>query len=317
MSPLPSTPAQTRVSWIGTGVMGASMAGHLLSAGYAVCVYNRTRAKAEPLIARGATWAESPAAAAADAHIICSMVGFPADVREVLLGDEGAISHSQPGTILIDFTTSDPTLAEEVARAAVARGLFALDAPVSGGDIGARNAALSIMVGGDESTFDAVLPLLQTLGKTIVHQGPAGSGQHTKLTNQILVASQMIGVCEALLYAYRAGLNLETVLQSVSPGAAGSWSLSNLGPRMIANNFAPGFYVDHFVKDLGLALAESRRMRLSLPGTALAEQLYLAVQAQGDGRLGTHALLRALAALSGISWEARMNSRTASISSPS
>ncbi|HTW13023.1 MAG TPA: NAD(P)-dependent oxidoreductase [Solirubrobacteraceae bacterium] len=295
-------PKQTRIGWVGLGVMGSSMCGHLLDAGYPVTVHTRTRASAEPLISRGATWADTPAEVAAASEVTFAIVGFPPDVREVFLGEKGALGAAVPGTVLVDMTTSEPQLAAEIAEAAAAKGVAALDAPVSGGDAGARNATLSIMVGGEAATLERVRPLLEVLGKTIVHQGPAGAGQHAKMVNQILIASTMVGVCEALLYAYRAGLDLETVLESVASGAAGSWSLSNYTPRMLAGDFEPGFVVDHFIKDMGIALAEARRMRLSVPGLALAEQLYVALSAQGYGRKGTQALVLALARLSDIDW---------------
>jgi 3-hydroxyisobutyrate dehydrogenase len=293
------------VGWIGTGVMGRSMCEHVLGAGHAVTVYSRTREKAESLIEQGATWADSPAGVAADAEVVFSIVGYPADVREVILGENGALAGAPSGAILVDMTTSEPSLAVEIADAARERGVEALDAPVSGGDVGARNGTLSIMAGGDASALGRVRPLLETMGKTIVHQGGPGAGQHTKMVNQILIASGMIGVCEALLYGYRAGLDLETVLESVAGGAAGSWSLSNYGPRMLSGDFAPGFVVEHFVKDMGIALDEAKRMKLSLPGLALAEQLYVALVAQGKGRKGTHSLILALAALSEVDWQAR------------
>jgi 3-hydroxyisobutyrate dehydrogenase len=298
-------PGRTRLGWIGTGVMGASMCGHLMKAGYPMTVYSRTRAKAEPLLEAGASWANSPREVAEASQIVFSIVGFPTDVREALLGDEGALAGAGPGSILVDMTTSQPTLAREIAERAQRKSVGALDAPVSGGDIGAREARLSIMVGGDAATVAAVMPCFQVMGKTILHQGPAGAGQHTKTVNQILIATNMIGVSEALLYAYRAGLDLNRVLESVASGAAGSWSLSNLGPRIIANNFDPGFYVEHFVKDMGIALEEAHRMDLALPGLALSHQLYTALRAQGSGRLGTHALATALAQLSGIDWRQR------------
>ena len=292
----------TALGWIGTGVMGASMCGHLLAAGYRVTVNSRTRARAEPLLEAGAAWADSPAAVAAAADVVFTMVGFPADVREVVLGPEGVLAGPREGSVLVDTTTSEPSLAREIEQAARAKGIASLDAPVSGGDVGARNATLSIMVGGDEATLDSVRPLLEVLGKTIVHQGPAGAGQHTKMVNRILIAGGMIGVCEALLYAYRAGLDLETVLESVSGGAAGSWSLSNYAPRMLKGDFAPGFFVEHFLKDMEIALDEARRLNLSLPGLALAHELYLALRAQGGGRNGTQALILALARLSDVEW---------------
>ncbi len=294
------------IGWIGTGVMGRSMCGHLLKAGYRVQVYSRTPAKAADLLEAGAQWCESPAAVASGADLVCSMVGYPQDVREVYLGPQGALAQMKPGTVLIDFTTSEPTLAVELAELGQQRGVAAIDAPVSGGDIGARNATLSIMLGGDEQVCRAWQPLLEQLGKTIVYQGPAGSGQHTKMVNQTLIATNMIGVCEALLYAHTAGLDLERVMQSVASGAAGSWSLSNLGPRIIANQFDPGFFVEHFIKDMGIVLQEARRMQLALPGLALAHQLYMALQAQGGGRYGTHALQLALARMSGQDWLERL-----------
>ena len=299
------SPGKTRIGWIGTGVMGNSMCGHLIKAGFSATVYTRTPAKAEHLVNLGAKWAASPKEVAEASDVIFAIVGFPQDVREVFLGEKGALAGSKKGNILVDMTTSEPSLAVEIAEAAKAKGVYAVDAPVSGGDIGAREARLSIMIGGDKDVVEALQPCWQAMGKTIVHQGAPGAGQHTKMVNQILISTMMIGVCEALLYGYKAGLNLETVMQSVSTGAAGSWSLSNLGPRMMANNFDPGFFVEHFVKDMGIALAESKRMGLSLPGLALAEQLYLCVKARGFGRNGTHALLLALSEMSGIDWRNR------------
>lgn len=299
------SPETTRLGWIGTGVMGASMAGHLLAAGFPVTVYNRRKEKAEGLIAKGAKWAASPLEVAEQSDVVFSIVGFPADVREVLLGEQGALGGSRPGTILVDMTTSDPSLAREVYEAAKARQVHSVDAPVSGGDVGAKEARLSIMLGGDQAVCDALSPCWNAMGKTIVYQGGAGAGQHTKMVNQILIATNMIGVCEALLYGYKAGLDLPTVLKSVGSGAAGSWSLSNLGPRIMDNNFDPGFFVEHFIKDMGIALAEAKQMGLCLPGLALGHQLYLAVQAQGHGRDGTHALELALANMAGVDWKAR------------
>jgi 3-hydroxyisobutyrate dehydrogenase len=302
-------PGETKVGWIGTGVMGLSMAGHLLKAGFPLTAYSRTKAKAEPLLAQGAKWAETPRAVAAASDVIFSIVGFPSDVREVLLGPNGALAGSKAGNVLVDMTTSEPALAVEIAQAANAKGVFSVDAPVSGGDVGAKNAALSIMVGGDKEVVEALSPCFSAMGKTIVYQGAAGAGQHTKMVNQILIATNMIGVCEALLYGYKAGLDLPTVMQSVGSGAAGSWSLANLGPRIMNDNFDPGFFVEHFIKDMGIALAEARRMGLALPGLALAHQLYVAVKAQGYGRNGTQALELALAQLSGINWKERHHGR--------
>jgi 3-hydroxyisobutyrate dehydrogenase len=285
--------------------MGLSMCGHVLDAGYDVTLTNRTPARAKPLLERGASWADTPAEVAAASDAVFSIVGYPADVRAVVLGEEGALAGLAPGGLLVDMTTSEPSLAAEIASAAGAASVAALDAPVSGGDVGARNATLSIMVGGEEEAFERARPLFEVMGKTIVRQGGPGAGQHTKMVNQILIATGMIGVCEALLYGYKAGLDLETVLESVASGAAGSWSLSNYGPRMLAGNLDPGFVVEHFVKDMGIALAEARRMKLSLPGLALAQQLYIALEAQGHGRLGTHSLILALADVSRIDWTGR------------
>jgi 3-hydroxyisobutyrate dehydrogenase len=296
---------KTRLGWIGTGVMGSSMAGHLLKAGFALTAFNRTKSKAEPLLAQGAKWADTPKAVAAASEVVFAIVGFPSDVREVMLGTDGALAGSKSGNVLVDMTTSEPSLAVEIAEAAKAKSVASIDAPVSGGDVGAKNAALSIMVGGEKDVVESLLPCFQAMGKTIVYQGGPGSGQHTKMVNQVLIATNMIGVCEALLYGYKAGLDLPTVMQSVGSGAAGSWSLNNLGPRIMSNNFDPGFFVEHFIKDMGIALAESRRMGLALPGLALAHQLYVAVKAQGYGRLGTHALELALAKLSGVNWKER------------
>jgi len=293
-------PGKTRVGWIGTGVMGRWMCQHLMDKGYKATVYNRGKEKAKPLLDAGAVWADSPRQLAESADAIFAIVGFPKDVREVFLGEHGALAGSKRGSVLIDMTTSEPSLAREIYEAGKKKSVASVDAPVSGGDVGAKNAALSVMVGGDADAVEAVRPLLECMGKTIVHQGPAGAGQHTKMVNQVLIASNMIGVCEALLYGYKAGLDLKTVLQSVGGGAAASWSLNNLGPRIIDRNFEPGFFVEHFIKDMGIALDEAKLMGIVLPGLALANQLYLAVQAQGYGRKGTHALMLALEHISNI-----------------
>ena len=285
--------------------MGSSMLGHLMAAGYSATVFSRSKSKAEPLLARGAKWVGTPRAVAEQSDVVFSIVGFPTDVREVMLGAEGALVGSKSGNILVDMTTSEPSLAVEIHQTAQVKGVFSVDAPVSGGDIGAKNATLSIMIGGDQEVVDALQPLFATMGKTLVHQGKAGAGQHAKMANQILIATNMIGVCESLLYGYKAGLDLPTMLQSVGPGAAGSWSLNNLGPRIMNNNFDPGFFVEHFVKDMGIALSEAKRMGLCLPGLALGEQLYLSVKAKGWGRNGTHALMLALAEMAGIDWKER------------
>jgi 3-hydroxyisobutyrate dehydrogenase len=298
------SPQETRLGWIGVGVMGASMAGHLLAAGYRLTVSNRTRAKAEPLITKGAAWADTPREVAATSEVVFTMVGYPHDVREVILGADGVLAGARSGAVLVDMTTSEPSLAVEIAEKAAEQNVIAIDAPVSGGDVGARNAALSIMIGGDEAAARALDPLWSLMGKTIVRQGGPGAGQHAKMVNQTLVAAGMVGVCEALLYAQQAKLDLTKVLESVSSGAAGSWSLVNLGPRMIAGDFRPGFYVEHFLKDLKIVLDESRRMGLALPGLALCEQLYRACAAQGHARKGTHSLVLALAELSNVKWGA-------------
>lgn len=293
-------PGKTRVGWIGTGVMGRWMCQHLMTKGYQAAVYNRSKDKTQPLLEAGAVWAESPKAVAERADVIFAIVGFPKDVREVILGSQGALAGSKPGAILMDMTTSEPSLAIEIYQTAKSKGVGSVDAPVSGGDVGAKNAALSIMVGGDKEVVEAVRPLFECMGKAVVHQGPPGAGQHTKMVNQILIASNMIGVCEAFLYGYKAGLDLKTVLQSVGAGGAASWSLNNLGPRIIDRNFEPGFFVEHFIKDMGIALEEAKRMGIALPGLALANQLYLAVKAQGNGRKGTHALMLALEQLANV-----------------
>ena len=283
------------IGWIGTGVMGGPMAGHLLAAGHSVTVFNRTKSRADEIVAAGARWADSPAGLAAESDVVFTMLGYPSDVREMALGEGGVVAAMRPGSLLIDMTTSEPSLAVEIADAAAQRDVAALDAPVSGGDVGARNATLVIMVGGRQEAFDRAQPLFATLGRLAVRHGEAGSGQHTKMVNQIAIASGMIGVCEAMLYAQRAGLDVARVIDTIKDGAAGSWSLSNYGPRLLRDDLEPGFKIDHFVKDLGIALAEARRMRLPLTGTALAEQLYVAAQAQGFGAKGTQALLATLA----------------------
>lgn len=298
-------PGKTRIGWIGLGVMGRSMCGHLMDRGFSMTVYTRTRSTAASVLEKGAEWVDSPTAVAEKSDVVFSIVGFPDDVREVILGDDGALAGCGDGDVLVDMTTSEPSLAIEIYEAAKAEGVASVDAPVSGGDVGAREARLSIMIGGDADVVEALSPCWEAMGKTVVRQGGPGAGQHTKMVNQTLIATNMIGVCEGLLYAYKAGLDLDTVMESVASGAAGSWSLSNYGPRMMGNDFDPGFFVEHFIKDMGIALAEAGRMKLSLPGLALAHQLYVALQAQGGGRNGTQALLLALASLSDIDWEGR------------
>ena len=285
--------AQATIGWIGTGVMGVSMAKHLMAAGHPLIIHTRTRARAEPLLAAGAQWAESPLAVAEQAEIVCSMVGYPEDVEVTHLGPQGTLSAANAPALLIDFTTSSPALAQRIAERGAALGTQAIDAPVSGGDIGARNATLSIMCGGTEAAFQAARPVLDLLGKTVVLQGPAGAGQHTKMVNQLLIAGTMLGMAEALSYAKKAGLNPETVLQSVGGGAAASWSLNNLAPRILKSDFAPGFFIEHFLKDLRIALDEARASGLDLPCATAAERTYRALAEAGYARAGTQAIVHA------------------------
>ena len=284
--------------WIGTGVMGLPMCGHLLSAGYPVNVSSRTRSKTDALTARGASWCDSAAEVAARSNIIFTMVGRPDEVREVYFGEQGVFAGLQAGSIVVDMGTTPPSLTAEIARRADAEHAHALDAPVSGGDVGARNASLSVMVGGDEASVNTVRPLFDCMAKTVAWMGQAGNGQHTKMANQLAVAGTMIGVCEALVYAARADVNLERLVSVISKGAAGCWTLDNLAPRIIKGDDAPGFMVDHFVKDLGIALQESEQMGLSLPGLELASKLYRELQAIGHGQSGTQALVHAIRQLS-------------------
>lgn len=280
--------------------MGASMCGHLLAKGYPTVIHTRSKPKAQPLLDHGASWAASPAAVAQQSEIVFTIVGFPRDVREVYFGREGLLPAARSGHVFVDMTTTEPTLAKEIYDVAREKGAAALDAPVSGGDVGARNATLSIMIGGDPPVLERVMPLLQAMGKRIMHQGGPGAGQHTKMSNQIVIAGTMVGVCESLLYGYRAGLSLESLVDCIRGGAAACWALDNLAPRVIKRDFAPGFFVEHFIKDMGIALAEAERMGIALPGLALVHQLYLAVRAQGHGRAGTQALVLALEEMSKI-----------------
>ena len=286
-----------KIGWIGTGIMGGSMAGHLQAAGHELYVFNRTKDKAESLLAKGAHWCKSPAEVIDNAETVFTMVALPIDVEEVYMGENGIFSNQGACHIVVDMTTSRPSLAQTIARTAEERGIDSLDAPVSGGDIGARNATLAIMVGGKKEIFDIVLPLFQLMGQIISFMGGAGAGQHTKMCNQILVAGTMIGVCESLLYADKAGLDQQSVIDIIGKGAASCWSINNLGPRIVSGNFEPGFIVEHFIKDMGIALQEAEAVGLLLPGLALVHNLYLEVKAQGHGRLGTHALMLALKAL--------------------
>ncbi len=282
----------TIIGFIGTGVMGKSMASHLLHAGYPVMVYNRTKAKADELVAAGAEWADSPHEIALKANVIITIIGYPKDVEEIYLGELGLINNAKENTYLIDMTTSTPSLAKKIYEEAKKKNIYAVDAPVSGGDVGAREGKLSIMVGGEEAVFQQLLPLFEILGTNIVYQGFAGSGQHTKMCNQIAIASTMIGVSEAIVYAQKAGLDPKKVLQSISSGAAGSFSLSNLAPRMIKGDFEPGFYIKHFIKDMRIALKEAEEMQMETPGLSLAETLYSRLSAKGEDESGTQALYK-------------------------
>jgi 3-hydroxyisobutyrate dehydrogenase len=282
------------LGWIGAGVMGVPMCGHLLSAGYSLRINSRTRSKADALITQGAAWCESPAQVAACSDIIFTMVGRPGEVRDVYFAERGVFTGLRAGSIVVDMGTTPPSLTSEISQRARAMQAHALDAPVSGGDVGAINATLSIMVGGDAASFNAVRPLFDCMAKTVTWMGQAGNGQHAKMANQLVVAGTMIGVCEALVYAARAGVDLDTLVSVISQGAAGCWTLDNLAPRIITGDDAPGFMVDHFVKDLGIALQEAEQMGLSLPGLELATVLYKKVQEIGHGQSGTQALVHAI-----------------------
>ncbi|MHA7139108.1 NAD(P)-dependent oxidoreductase [Rossellomorea arthrocnemi] len=285
---------QSVIGFIGTGVMGQSMAGHLLETGYQVVVYNRTKEKASKLIHRGAKWADTPREVAEISDAVITIVGYPTDVEEIYLGENGILHHLTRDSLAIDMTTSSPKLAERIFEVGKDKGISTLDAPVSGGDIGAKEARLSIMVGGDEESFETAKPLLDLLGSNVVYQGKAGAGQHTKMCNQITIASNMMGVSEALLYAKKSGLNPDNVLKSITSGAAGSWTLSNLVPRMIDEDYAPGFYVKHFIKDLKIALESSREMGIKTPGLELALSLYEELAQKGEENSGTQALIKLL-----------------------
>ncbi len=285
-------PQNTRIGFIGIGVMGKSMAGHLLAGGYKVAVYNRTKSKAEELLAKGAEWQENIAEMAAECDVVITMVGYPKDVEAVYLGAGGLVANAKQGACLVDMTTSSPLLAAKIYEAAKARGVLVLDAPVSGGDVGAKNAKLSIMVGGDAEAFAAVKPIFALMGNNINHMGAAGAGQHTKMSNQIAIASNMMGVCEAVAYAQKAGLDPQAVIKCIETGAAGSFSLSNLAPRMLAGDFAPGFYVKHFIKDMTIALSVAEEMGLMTPGLKQAKMLYEQLAAEGGADYGTQALVK-------------------------
>lgn len=288
------------VGWVGLGVMGRSMCGHLVQAGHSVQAYTRTKASATDVLQAGARWCERAGDVAAGAEYVFTIVGYPADVRSVYLDDGGLVDQAAPGTVLVDMTTSTPSLARDIAAVAARKGVHFLDAPVSGGDVGARNAALAIMVGGESEVFERATPFFAHMGKMIRHMGPVGAGQDTKVSNQILIAGTMIGVVESLLYATKAGLDADQVIDVIGSGAAGCWSINNLGRRIVQGDYAPGFFIKHFVKDMGIALDESKRMGLCLPGLALVEQLYVGAMGQGMENLGTQALFRVLQKMSGL-----------------
>ena len=279
-----------KIGFIGIGVMGAPMAGHLLKAGYSVAVYARRKEAADALVSQGAEFCSSIAQCARGRDAVITMVGFPKDVEEVYFGEQGILQNASTGTILIDMTTTSPRLSLRIAQAAAKKGLCALDAPVSGGDVGARQATLSIMVGGDPAVYQACLPLFQAMGKQVVYEGPAGSGQHTKMANQIALGGAIAGVCEALAYGKRAGLDLPTMLQSISVGAAGSWQMSNMAPRMLASDFAPGFFIKHYIKDMDIALQEAEGFGLHMQVLEEVRKMYAALAQEGKENLGTQAL---------------------------
>lgn len=295
----PATPGTTPVGWIGTGVMGSHMAMHVLKAGYPLTVYNRTASKAQALIDAGATLAASPGEVAAASEVVFTMVGYPSDVRSVIAGDDGVLANLRPGGVVVDLTTSSPALASELAEIAAGAGLSVLDAPVTGGDVGAQKGALSVMAGGDASAFERVRPLIACFASVINHFGSAGRGQHCKMANQISIATTMLGMCEGLLYAHAAGLDLDTYLAAIRGGGAGSFSIESYAPRILRRDMKPGFYVEHFVKDLGIALEACKHLAISLPGLALAQQLYVSLVANGDGKCGTQALIKTLERMNG------------------
>lgn len=290
----------TTIGWIGTGLMGNPMVKHLLNAGYKVNVHNRTKEKAQNLIDMGCTWYDTPAGIAANSSLVVTIIGFPKDVEDCYFGQQGIFAGIQPGTVLIDMTTTKPSLAIKIAEQADKVGASFVDAPVSGGQVGAINGTLSIMMGGKKEVVDSIIPLFEAFGKNMVYQGAAGAGQHTKMCNQIVIAGTMIGVCEGLVYGYKAGLNLDDLLASITKGAAGCWTLDVLAPKVVKADYAPGFSIDNFVKDLTIALEEAEAMRLSLPGLALVKQLYLSLQAMGRGGNGTQALYLVLEKLANI-----------------
>jgi len=288
------------IGWIGTGVMGRSMCSHLIDKGFHVSIYNRTKDAAAGLIEKGASWCNSPSEVAGKSEAVFSIVGYPADVEEVVLGENGILSQPSDCSIIVDMTTSEPRLAQKIYDRAKEKGISSLDAPVSGGDVGAREGKLAIMVGGDKETYQQILPLFDILGENIAYMGEAGAGQHTKMSNQILIASTMIGVVESLLYVYKAGLDMDEVIDVIGKGAASSWSINNLGRRIAKGDFDPGFFIKHFIKDMGIALEEAKRMNLALPGLATAHQFYVSATSLGYENLGTQGLFKVFQAMNGI-----------------
>lgn len=287
------------IGWIGTGVMGSSMCQHLLNDGHKVAVFNRTRSKAEPLVKMGAEWCDSPADVAEKSRLIFTIVGYPKDVRQVILGESGILSKAEAGSCIVDMTTSTPALAVHIHKKAQQMEIDTIDAPVSGGDSGAREGRLAIMTGGQPEVFEKVKPYFELMGENITLMGGPGKGQHTKMCNQTLIATTMIGVVESLLYAHKAGMDMEKVISVIGKGAASSWSINNLGPRIASGDFDPGFFIKHFVKDMRIALDEARRMEVALPGLALAEQFYTSAMAMGYENLGTQGLYKVLERMNG------------------
>jgi 3-hydroxyisobutyrate dehydrogenase len=287
----------TKIGWIGTGVMGAPMCGHILSAGYPVSVHSRSPGKAQALIARGAHWCASPADVARASDVVFTMVGFPDEVEAVYLGGQGVLEGAEAGMVLVDMSTTSPSLSRRIHEAAAIKALETVDAPVSGGDVGAKNAALTVMAGGNRDTVAALQPLFDVIARVVNYMGAAGNGQHAKMCNQLVVAGTMIGVCESLVYAARAGLDAVKLIEAIRPGAAGCWTLDNLAPRINRDDFEPGFMVEHFVKDLDIALREALNMGLKLPGLELALDLYRRLQQTGHSRSGTQALIHVLRSL--------------------
>ncbi len=285
-----------KIGFIGIGVMGKSMAAHLMDAYGPILIYSRTKSKAEDLISRGAIWKDSVKEIAQEADLIFTIVGYPSDVESIYLSEDGLVNNAKEGTFFCDMTTTTPSLEMKIAKQAAKRGCKFFDAPVSGGDVGARNATLTIMLGGDKDSLDDIIPYLEKMGKSINYMGKAGMGQHTKMCNQIVISGTMIGVSEALVYGKKAGLDVPAMIDAIRPGAAGCWTLDNLAPRVVKNDFAPGFMIDHFIKDMKIALEESKAMNIELKGLALVEKLYEKLQEEGYGKDGTQALVKAVEA---------------------